>query len=47
MCVPDRCDDDEDCCESDDGEVECCVGLGIAGYVLKPANVTLLIVHQL
>ena len=29
--VPHRCDDDEDCCESDEGEAKCCTDLGVAG----------------
>ena len=33
VCVPYRCDDDEECCESDDGEAECCEELGVVGYV--------------
>ena len=35
VCVPHRCDDDEDCCELDEGEAECCTeSSGVAGYVL-------------
>ena len=50
MFVPHRCDDDEHCCESDEGEVRCCAELGVVGYVLKSefaATVTLLIFQQL
>ena len=45
MCVPHRCDDDENCCESDEGEVECCTELGVVGYVCTElvATVTILI----
>ena len=33
VCVPYRCDDDEECCELDDGEAKCCEDLGVVGYV--------------